>query len=281
MSAISRQYGALLLSLGLTGCAGWSQNIPVSSHEKIRIAILPVENVAQIGKLTEIVSQPAALPEEGEEQVVIQRHLRQVTADMTRRVEDRLSSSPCFLVVPNAEVSAAMDVYATHLPPDGLSDEDLRWLGSATRAEVVLQISLSGYGQIKRKWLVYLIGSGVVEGVVQGVVVGKAVTGWAGVVVAAEEIAQEVLTWGGGAALFKSYYSPVTLEGRLVNVVDGKTLWHDTAFVSTDRKELKRLPEEESARKETQLVLTAAKAEKELLDDLFKAAGPHRSPSCQ
>ncbi len=163
MSAISRQYGALLLSLGLTGCAGWSQNIPVSPHEKIRIAILPVENVAQIGKLTEIVSQPAALPEEGEEQVVIQRHLRQVTADMTRRVEDRLSSSPCFLVVPNAEVSAAMDVYATHLPPDGLSDEDLRWLGSATRAEVVLQIRLSGYGQIKRKWLVYLIGSGVKE----------------------------------------------------------------------------------------------------------------------
>lgn len=281
MRSISRRCGALLLSLSLVGCAGWSQGIPVSSHEKIRIAILPVENVAQIGKLTDIVSPPAALSVEGDEQVVIQGRLRQVTADMTHHVEDRLSTNPCFVVVPNPEVSAAMDVYPTPLPSDWLSDEDVRWLGSATQAQMVLQIKLSGYGQIKRKWLVYLIGSGVVEGVVQGVVVGKATTGWAGAVVAAEEIAQEVITWGGGAALFKTYYSPVTLEGRLVNVVDGKILWHDTAFVSTDRKALERLPEEESARKETQLALTVAKAEKELLDDLLKAAGSQRSQVCR
>lgn len=281
MRNIPRQWAAFLLSLSLVGCAGWSQGIPVSPREKIRIAILPVENVAQIGKLTDIVSQPAALSGEGEEQAVIQGRLRQVTADMTRRVEDRLSTNPCFVVVPNAEVSAAMAVYATHLPPGWLGDEDIRWLGSATQAQVVLQIRLSGYGQIKRKWLVYLIGSGVVEGLVQGVVVGKATTGWAGAVVALEEIAQEVITWGGGATLFKTYYSPVTLEGRLMSVVDGKILWDDTAFVSTDRKALKRLPKEESARKETQLALTVAKAEKELLDNLFKAAGPRRSPSCQ
>lgn len=125
----------------------------------------------------------------------------------------------------------------------------------------------------------YLIGLGVVEGVVQGVVVGKAATGWAGVAVA--EIAQEVLTWGGGAALSKIFYSPVTLEGCLVNTADGKVLWHDTAFASTDGKALKRLPEKERARKETQLALTVAKAEKELLDDLLKEASAHWPQACQ
>ena len=207
--------------------------------------------------------------------------MRRVTVEMSRRIADRLSANPCFALVPGPQVEAALDLTAGRLSPGGLEDEDLRWLGSATQAQVVLQIRLSGYGQIKRKWLVYLIGSGVVEGIVQGAVVAKATTGWAGVVVAVEEVAQEVLTWGGGAALFKTYYSPVTLEGRLINVVDGKILWHDTAFVSTDRKAIKRLPEEERARKAVQLSLTAAKAEKELVDDLFKAAGPHWSQRCQ
>lgn len=38
--------------------------------------------------------------------------------------------------------------------------------------------------------------------------------------------------------------------------------------ILTHRKALKRLPEAERGRKETQLALTAAKAEKELLDNL-------------
>ena len=116
----------------------------------------------------------------------IQRRMQQVSADMTRHIEDRLTKYPCLVVVPRAEVHAAMEIYGHHFPLNELSDAEVRWLGSATQADAVLQIRLSGYGQIKRKWLVYLIGSGVVEGVVQGVVVGKAVSGWAGALVAVE-----------------------------------------------------------------------------------------------
>ena len=65
-----------------------------------------------------------------------------------------------------------------------------------------------------------------------------------------------------------------------MSVVDGSMRWSDTAFVSTDRKALKRLPEEERAQKETQLALTAMKAEKELLDDLLKVAVSHGTPTC-
>jgi hypothetical protein len=264
----------------LTACAGLPRTARTPSNETLRVAVLPVANIADIRNLKDITSQPADAAGDTDEQTMIHRRMREVTADMTPALTSRLTRHPCFTVVPDSDVAAVMHDYAAGLP-SGVPDDDMRWLGGMMHAQAVLQIDLSGYGQIKRKWLVYLIGSGVVEGLVQGVVVGKATSGWAGAVVALEEIAQETITWGGGAKLFKTYYSPVTLEGRLVNVADGEVLWQGTAFVATDRKALKHLSREEGARKETQLALTAEKAENELLDGLLKAAGDHLHRECR
>lgn len=91
-----------------------------------------------------------------------------------------------------------------------------------------------------------------------------------------EEVAQEVLTWGGGSHLFNEHYSPVILEGRLVSTFDGKTLWSDTAFSSIDKKALKKLPEDEQKKKVVQLKVTTDKTEHELVASLEKAVQKHR-----
>ena len=137
----------------------------------------------------------------------------------------------------------------------------------------MLIIRLSGYGHLKNKWVVYLIGTGVAEGVVEGAVVGGATANvWVGTAVALEEIGQEILTWGGGAYLFNMYYAPITIEGELISTVDGKRVWSHTTFDSIDRKALKKLPQEEQKKKEVQLEVTAEKAEKDLVENLEKAA---------
>lgn len=140
---------------------------------------------------------------------------------------------------------------------------------NATRVDAVLDVRISGYGKLKRKWLVYLIGSGIAEGVVQGVVIAR-VTGapWAGVAVGTEEIGQEILTWGGGSWLFNRAYAPVTLEGKLVDPQERKTLWHDMAFVAADHKVLKKLPPEFRNRRTTQIDVSARKAVRELAKSL-------------
>jgi hypothetical protein len=154
-----------------------------------------------------------------------------------------------------------------------LNTERIKSLGTALNVRAVLVLRLSGYGHLKRRWVVYLIGAGVVEGVVEGAVVGGATKNvWVGLAVGLEEIGQEILTWGGGAFLFNRYYAPVTVEGELISTMDGKQIWSHTTFDSIDRKALKNLPEEERKKKEVQLKVTTEKAEQDLVENIEKAA---------
>lgn len=107
----------------------------------------------------------------------------------------------------------------------------------------------------------------------RGVVVAKAVDStWLGAAVALEEIAQEILVWGGEPYLFDSAYAPVTLEAQLVSTADAKIIWENTVFVSVDKKSIEALPEEDRKKKEIQLRLTSEKAIKELSENLEDVA---------
>src|SRR5262249_48824840 len=91
---------------------------------------------------------------------------------------------------------------------------------------------------------------------------------WVGVGIAAEEIAQESLTWGGGFWLFNRVYTPVLIEARLVSARDGRILWSHTAFAESDHEMLKTYPEDARGDKALRLRLTAQKAVRDLLNEL-------------
>jgi hypothetical protein len=263
---------AIALLLLSTGCAPWSSHMTLSPEQKIRIAVLPVKSDVEIMDLRDI----ETIPETNfviDEQKHIQERMREVTQGLTRAIEARLNAGPYFSVIPDEQVAGALGVREGEPVPSPLSEEQIESLGGTIGAEAVLAVRLTGYGRLKRRWVVYLIGTGVVEGLVEGTLAAGAVHNvWAGVVVGGEEIVQEILTWGGGSYLFNRYYSPVTLEGDLYSTKDGESVWSDTAFDSIDRKALKTLPEEEQKKKEVQLRVTVRKTERDLLDSLEKAA---------
>ncbi len=273
-AALRRCSGVMFISFLLAGCVTWAgHGVTSYPHQKLRIAVLPVQSEVEIKTLKEIETVPESakeIPDEGER---IRQQMQKVTEDMTRSIETRLNASPYFEVVPHEQVAEALAAQALWPANTPLTAEQIKSLGMTLNARAVLVIRLSGYGRLKRRWVVYLIGTGVVEGVVEGAVVGGATKNiWVGLAVAVEEIGQEILTWGGGSYLFNMYYAPVTIEAQLISTIDGKKVWSHTTFDSIDRKALKKLPEEERKKKEIQLKVTAEKAEKDLVENLEKAA---------
>lgn len=259
----------LLGALSMPGCATWSQHgVTLSSQSPLRIAVAPIAATATVSKLSDI-KTTEELPEGADESAAVRQELSQAASQMDRLLANELAAHADIAVLPYAA-------------PDVVSINNLLWEGGdravpslqqfPAAAQAVLLIRLAGYSTLKREWQTYLIGAGVAEGVFQGVLVAQAAsTPWAGVAVAAAEIAQEVIVWGGGARLFNSYYAPVTLEAKLISVHNGAVLWSDTVFVSVDKAAIAQLPESERGRKELQLAATAAKALGELIANLRAA----------
>ena len=262
--------GAVTLALTalLCGCATWSAHGVVADNTgKLRIAVLPVGSEVEIGKLGDITTLPGAVPPADAARQIRER-MAAVTEGITQALEQQLAASPWLEVVGHEQVATVLG--AARLP---LAPQQLQLLASTLDVQAVLAVQLAGYGQLEHKWVLYMLGSGVVEGVAQGLAVGKASgNAWAGLVVGGEEILQEFLEWGGGARLFNWKFSPVILEGSLTSTVDAKQIWSDTAFTSIDTKALKRVPKAERDRKEVQLQVTTDKATHELVKDLLKAA---------
>lgn len=262
-----RRFGELsllLLAVSLSaGCATWP-----AAGDRVAVMLAPVAPAARIAHLAELQSAPAP---PGDERAAIGRTLddaaQAIAADLTarltesRQIELVASASPASPTTAPREASPRAAAETTESP----AARPLR-----------LEVRLVGYGRIERKWLVLLIGSGVVEAAVQGLVVAELAGGWAGAAVAAEELAQEALVWGGGAHLLARFYAPVTLTARLVDPRDERVLWRTWVFSRATRKLRRSLPEPQRERREALLAATAAEASRELARRLERAARRHR-----
>ncbi|MBI5192825.1 MAG: hypothetical protein HZA08_05225 [Nitrospirae bacterium] len=253
-----------------SGCATWAQHGVTAEHnKKFHIAVLPIEVTAEIGKISDITTSPSGGADENK---LIQEQMKNVGEQLTRALNSRLIESEYIEIVP-IESSGANTSILAPAAPQAWSAKEFDKLKIGRDVQAVLLVRLAGYGKMKRKWLTYLIGTGVVEGMVQGVLAAKLVHNtWVGIALALEEVGQEILVWGGSSFLFNKYYAPVTLEAQLISTLDGKSMWDDTVFVSVDKKAIKALPEEDRKKKENQLYLTAKKALNELAGDLDKTA---------
>lgn len=256
-----------------SGCATWAQHgVSIEQDERVRIAVLPLEVTAKVEKLSDIMTSP---PEVSDERPIIQERMQDEAAQLTDLLQSTLRESSLFELVSLAEATAGHDIPAAAQPP-ALAVAALQKLKADSNIQAVLVVNLAGYGKLKKKWVTYLIGSGVVEGVVQGVVAARVVDSTAiGLLVALEEIGQEILVWGGGSYLFNQHYSPVTLEAQLFSTTDGALLWDDTVFVSVDKEAIEKLPPQEQKKREFHLQLTAQKAIQELVADINEAAKSH------
>ena len=237
------------------------------------MAVLPVQVAVTIKHLKNIQSVPPSEHASSDEKDLIQGQMRQVADAITSDIEAKLGSSYFFEVVPDSDVRRALMAAGIAASTSTLSAAQAADLGKAVGAQAVLSTQLSGYGAIKKRWLFYLIGSGLVEGLVQGTVVAVAVSSpWAAVGVGVEEAAQETAEWGGGGFLFGKIFSPVIIEGQLISVADGREIWSGTELASSNRKAVKALPKEDQGKREVRLRLTAEKAATDFVKKIDKKA---------
>lgn len=250
------------LTLLLAGCAGWAgHGVTLAPPRKLRVAVLPVSEAVRIRKLEHIMTVPpgAALP--ADEAAAVEAQLGEVRRQLTAALEARLGAEGLFEVVPDSDVAAALEEAGSCATVCEPTPAQARLLGARLLADAVLASRLSGYGRVKKKWITLMMAAGLVEGGVQGVVAAKLVHNtWVAIGVAAEEVAQEAVTWWGGAFLFGKAFSPVILEGELRGTADGAVLWSKTAFATLDKKELLGYPESLRGSKELRLRLTAGHA---------------------
>jgi len=253
----------------LTGCATWEQHgVMADVNSRYRVAVEPVEISADIRRASEIMT---VTPDVENEPTLVRQQLQNDASRLSHYLKIRLGGSAHFQVVPFDKAGLSANSFASM--PETWDKDKLHDLKALHNVQAVLIVKVSGYGKIKKKWLTYLIGSGLVEGVVQGVLAAKLVKNtWVGLAVALEEIGQEILVWGGGSYLFDEHYAPVTLEARLISTTDGESIWSDTVFVSIDKDALKKLPEPERKKKQVQLYVTAKKAVNVLVNDLNEKA---------
>jgi len=232
------------------------------------LALLPVQVTAQARHLAALTSQTDVADGAGQDEVTaIRRELTRVGEQRGGALAQRLAALPALMLVDPGRVAAVVEA----APQAGAA----AW-GRELGVAAVLEVTLSGYGAIPRRWQWWLIGTGVAEAVVQGVLVAQVIHNpWVPWAVGLEELGSELLTWGGGAWLFNARYAPVVLEARLVASRDGRVLWDDLVMVGVDRKALKRLEPAERERREVVLAVTASRAEQKLARGLKKALRRH------
>lgn len=260
----------LISGLLLSACASWPQHgVHPSQGGKYPIAVLPIQVTAEVDKLSDIIGQHEAVADEKAE---IRTRMQAVAEQLSDILQHKLSAGSGFIITPLKSMPGLSSDLALPEPGQTWTRKDFLRLGVARDAQAILLVRLAGYGKLKRQWVTILIGTGIIEGVVQGVVAARVLNNTTvGLAVGLEEIAQEYLTWGGGAYLFDSYFAPVTLQAELISTSDGKSIWNKTIFVSVDRKAIDRLPENQRNR-ERQLQLTAIKAVDELSKSLESTA---------
>ncbi len=159
-AALRRCSGVMLLCFLLAGCATWAgHGVTASPHQKLRIAVLPVQSEVEIKRLKDIETIPEQAKEIPDEEGLIRQRMLKVTENMTRSIETRLNASPYFEVVPHEQVTDALAAQAVRPATAPFTEEQIKSLGIALSVRAVLVIKLSGYGHLKRRWVVYLIGT--------------------------------------------------------------------------------------------------------------------------
>ncbi len=264
--------GLFFMLLVFGGCSSWSKhNVFFEPPRRLKIIILPVECTVRINKVKTIKSVKGSPPAAEIQEKEIKAEISGVTEQITRNLETGLNNSYFFEAVPLERIRLVMDVLGIKGPE--LSTGQLKDLAGALNAGLVFKTRLSGYGAIKKKWQMLLLGTGLVEGAVQGVVAYKLLHNKSlAVFIAAEEFAQEALVWGGGIYIFNHIFAPVILESELVSVEDGAVIWSKTAFSTIDKKAIKKYPAAERDLKELRLKVTAERAAGEIIKSLQETA---------
>lgn len=232
--------------------------------ERLKVLILPVEFDVKIKKITAIKSVDGSISE-SENRSLINTEIENIKQNVWFSIFEEMSKTYLLKPLPIIET---LEHEGESIPTDEISRISFLY-----KPDLILKTKISGYGTIKKKWQMLLLGSGLGEGVVQGFLSYKLLKSkTAAILIALEEFIQEALVWGAGVYLFNKAFSPVIIETKLISARDGRVIWSMTSFTTIDRKAIKKYPQDKQELKELRLKITAEKAVKEIVKSLEKEA---------
>ena len=240
--------------------------------QKIRVAVLPAEIEVSITKLSQIQSSAPKLSPEAQKARIAQA-MNIASRQITAALEKDIGASYFFSVIPATKTAQALQNAGITSFSKKLSAKQAAGLGKILDAQALVLVDVAGYGTLKKKWLFYLLGSGLIEGLTQGIIVNAAVSNpWAAVGVGVEEAAQETAEWTGGFYVFNWAFTPVVLEARMISPFDGSILWSKTAIAARNPQAVKALAKKDRRKRELRLKVVADKAVRILAKSLNSIA---------
>lgn len=138
-----------------------------------------------------------------------------------------------------------------------------------------LDLTITTVGEVRTKYIVYGILSGVAWGVATGLLTHNTELA---VGLGLYELAEETLFWVAGSSVFGRYSAPVVVEAALFEKGRAKPIWTETYFSIWGGQRLKSRPESERKKRSTQLQASLERVVDQLFEDLEKASALQLTP---
>ncbi len=142
------------------------------------------------------------------------------------------------------------------------------------QAPLELELTLTTVGEVRTKYIVYGILSGVAWGVGTGLATHDPRLA---VALGGYELVEESIFWIAGSSLFGRFSAPVVLEARLLERGRPKPVWSETYYVIYGGSHLKDHPEAARKVRQTQIQASLDRALDGLMKDLAKI--PRTAPA--
>lgn len=169
------------------------------------------------------------------------------------------------------------------VPRRAALDAHGRWLEASFRAEAAalglkvdpeapyrLDLRITDLGEVRTKYIVLGIASGVAWGVGTGLLAHDPRLAWG---LGGYELVEETAFWIGGVGLFSSFSAPAVVEARLVRKGEDRPVWEETYYSLSGRKWIKALPKDQHSDRRVQLHASLQRTLSSLLEDLEKVPG--------
>ena len=157
----------------------------------------------------------------------------------------------------------ALESHRTWLETEFRAEAKDRGLAVEPGARLRLDLAITSLGEVRAKYIVYGILSGVAWGVGTGLVAHDARLA---IGLGLYELLEETAFWIGGSAFFGAYSAPAVVEAKIFDGSNPKAIWTASYYVLNGRKHMKELPEDQRSDRVTQLHGALRVA----LDKLFK-----------
>lgn len=142
-------------------------------------------------------------------------------------------------------------------------------------ARLRLELALTSLGEVRAKYIVYGIASGVAWGLGTGLVAHDPRLA---IGLGLYELIEESAFWIAGSALFGAYSAPAVVEVSVFEDAGKQAIWKETYYVLNGRKRLHELPKDQRQDRAIQLHGTLRVFLDKLFKDLEALPGfPHRA----